>query len=96
MFLARVIGTVVATQKEEKLEGSKLLVVQHLDMQMKPIDSFAVAVDGVGAGEGEVVICVTGSSARQSARTSEMPVDCLIAGIVDYLDIEGECRYKKE
>ncbi|HID10909.1 MAG TPA: ethanolamine utilization protein EutN [Candidatus Latescibacteria bacterium] len=95
MILGRVVGTIVATQKDEKLQGTKLLVVRHLGMDLSPKDSYLVAVDTVGAGFGEVVLCVTGSSARFTKFTRDKPVDAAIMAIVDQLEIEGEVRYSK-
>ena len=92
MYAAKIIGNVVSTRKEEKMTGFKLLVVQPVNLltlenEGKP----AVAVDAVGAGEGEVVLVVGGSSARQTDMTQNMPVDATIMAIVDYIDI-GEKR----
>jgi microcompartment protein CcmK/EutM len=96
MKLARVIGTVVATKKEERLEGFKLLLVCQLDPEGKEERGTLVAVDGVGAGIGEVVLVVSGSSARQTDATDKKPVDALIAAIVDTWDKEGKTIYQKE
>lgn len=93
--MGRVVGTIVATQKDEKLQGTKLLVVRQLGMDLSPKDSYLVAVDTVGAGFGEVVLCVTGSSARFTKFTKDKPVDAAIMAIVDQLEIEGEVRYRK-
>jgi len=69
MILGKVTGTVVSTSKDENLEGMKLLVVQHLDIGMKDLRAFTVAVDGIGAGIGDYVLVVSGSSARMGTRT---------------------------
>jgi len=95
MFLGKVVGTIVATRKDENLEGLKLLVVQHVDAATKPLPAFTVAADAVGAGEGEIVIVVTGSSARMATQVKNRPLDASIIGIVDVLDIEGKATYKK-
>jgi microcompartment protein CcmK/EutM len=88
MFLARILGTVVATRKDDRLEGCKLLVVQPLDPEGKEAGSPLVAVDTVSAGGGETVLVVTGSSARMTARTREAPVDAAIVGIVDTVSLD--------
>jgi len=96
MYAAKIIGNVVSTRKEEKMTGFKLLVVQPvslltLEAEGKP----AVAVDAVGAGEGEVVLVVGGSSARQTDMTQNMPVDATIMAIVDSIDIGEKCVFDK-
>jgi len=96
MILGRVTGQVIATQKDAGLNGYKMLIVQDVrvaDMSLAP--SYVVAVDSVGAGMGEVVIVVTGSSARIAAGLGDKPVDSAIVGIVDEVQIEGERRYLK-
>ncbi len=96
MLMGRVVGTVVATHKDEKLGGSKLLIVEPLDLRTAQTKgSPVVAVDAVGAGEGEIVLCVSGSSARLTDSTKDRPVDTVIAAIVDHYDMEGEIRYRK-
>ncbi|MCB0281161.1 MAG: EutN/CcmL family microcompartment protein [Calditrichae bacterium] len=87
MLLGKVIGTVWATRKDEKLEGLKLLVVQHIDLDLSLKKSYAVAADTVGAGVGEIVMLTTGSSARQSKLTEGKPVDAVVSGIIDKLDV---------
>jgi microcompartment protein CcmK/EutM len=87
LTLGKVIGTVWSTRKDEKLVGSKFLIVKELDLHKKLKDSFVVAVDSVGAGVGEVVLFATGSSARQTNQTKNKPVDAVIMAIVDKLDI---------
>ena len=87
MFLGKVIGTVWATRKDENLVGAKFLIVRHLDLELNEKDSFVVAVDSVGAGEGEVVLVATGSSSRQTNFTQNKPVDAVIMAIVDKLDV---------
>jgi len=96
MFLGKVIGTVVSTQKDPGMEGFKLLLVQHVGVDLRPRDSFNVAVDSVGAGLGEIVFCCAGSSARMTQVTKDRPVDTAVLGIVDYLDLEGRIVYRKE
>ncbi len=87
MILGRVAGTVVATRKDEKLEGKKLLLVKTIDPETKKESGYVVAVDTVGAGAGEIVICVSGSSARMAAGLKDFPVDAAIIGIVDSLQL---------
>lgn len=87
MFLGRVIGTVWSTKKDEKLVGAKFLIVRELTLDLKEKDRFMVAVDSVGAGEGEVVLVATGSSSRMTNFTKDKPVDAVIMGIVDKLDV---------
>jgi len=87
VFLGKVIGTVWSTKKDEKLVGSKFLIVRKLDLDLKEKSDFVVAVDSVGAGEGEVVLVATGSSSRQTHITQDKPVDAVIMAIVDKLDV---------
>jgi microcompartment protein CcmK/EutM len=86
VILARVIGTVWATRKDEKLGGLKLQIVRPVDLSYKDKEGFLVAVDAVGAGVGEIVLVVQGSSARQTKLTENKPVDATIMAIVDKLD----------
>jgi microcompartment protein CcmK/EutM len=93
MFLAKVIGNVVATQKDPKLVGSKLLLVQPYvtkDRTLVASGSSIVAVDGLGAGTGECVLFTQGSSARLTPETREAPIDAVIVGIVDTVEVEGK------
>jgi len=87
MILGKVIGTVWSTKKDENLVGSKLLIVKQLSLDFKEKENFVVAVDSVGAGEGEIVLVATGSSARQTNITKNRPVDAVVMAIVDKLDI---------
>jgi microcompartment protein CcmK/EutM len=87
MILGRVAGTVVATRKDERLEGFKLLLVQAVEPDGRPKDSYVVAVDTVAAGVGELVLVVSGSSARMAAGCADRPVDAAVAGIVDEVDL---------
>lgn len=90
MKMGRVVGSVVATRKDEKLEGLKLLLVRDLDVDLAFERGYIVAVDAVGAGAGEVVLYATGSSARQTGLTDAKPVDAVIMAIVDQYDMGGE------
>lgn len=96
MQLARVIGTLVATRKDEKLEGLKFLVVRPVNTDGQDISNALVAVDAVGAGVGEMVMIATGSSARQTVMTDRRPCDAVIMAIVDTWEIGGEVKYRKE
>ncbi len=87
MKMGRVVGSVVATRKDDKLEGLKLLLVRDLDVDLAPEKGYVVAVDAVGAGAGEVVLYATGSSARQTDLTDNRPVDAVIMAIVDEYDV---------
>jgi len=78
MFLGRVIGTVWSTKKDENLVGAKFLIVRELSLDLKEKERFVVAVDSVGAGEGEVVLVATGSSSRMTSFTKDKPVDAVI------------------
>jgi microcompartment protein CcmK/EutM len=93
--LAKVLGRVVATRKEESIEGLKLLMLGAAGPDGKLTGSTVVAVDAVGAGEGEYVLYASGSSARQTVVTDGKPVDAVIMAIVDSWDIDGEDRYRK-
>ena len=88
MLLGKVIGTVWATRKDEQLVGMKFLIVREVDLEGKPQDNFVVAVDSVGAGEGETVLVALGSSGRQTELTKGKPVDAVIMAIVDRLDVK--------
>ena len=95
MLLGKVVGTVVATRKEEEIEGLRLLVVRGLDLEGKPTSTVVVAVDAVGAGVGEVVLYASGSSARQTRVTKDRPVDATIMAIVDEIEVGGALKYVK-
>jgi ethanolamine utilization protein EutN len=88
MILARVVGTVVATRKDERLVSSKLLLVRPVDPQGKIEGSYLVAVDTVDAGSGETVLVVSGSSARMASGMKDCPVDAVIVGIVDTVTVQ--------
>jgi ethanolamine utilization protein EutN len=83
MQLARVIGSVVATVKNDSLEGRKLLVVQSLDSNLRPQGSPLVALDAIGAGVGELVFWCRGKEASFPFRREDTPTDCTIIAIVD-------------
>jgi microcompartment protein CcmK/EutM len=87
LVLGKVIGTVWATRKDDKLVGLKLLIVRHVELDYRLRSSYVVAADTVGAGVGEIVLITTGSSARQSKLTEGKPVDAVISAIIDKLDV---------
>jgi ethanolamine utilization protein EutN len=92
MFIAKIIGNVVATQKMEKFKGMKLLLIQpyiYREGQMQISGSSVVAVDSLGAGIGECVLFTQGSSARLTPATKDAPVDAVIVGIVNSIEVEG-------
>jgi ethanolamine utilization protein EutN len=90
MYLAKVTGALVSTTKHASLNSAKLLIVARLDEHNQPTGSAQVAVDFVGAGNGETVIVTTGSSARMSACIENSVIDAAVVGIVDSLDINGQ------
>lgn len=87
MILARVVGTVVATRKDFRLEGKKLLIVKPIDPSGKDESGYLIAVDTVSAGYKEKVIIVSGSSARMAGGCKDCPVDTAIVGIIDHVEI---------
>jgi microcompartment protein CcmK/EutM len=95
MLIGQIVGTVVSTNKDEKLEGLKFLIIKSLDLEGKPTGSHVVAVDSVGAGFGEVVLYAAGSSARQTQITKDRPVDTVIMAIVDSIEVQGSNRFIK-
>ena len=95
MLIGRVVGTVVATRKDEKLQGLRFLMIKQIDLDLKESDKIVVAVDAVGAGLGEVVLFASGSSARQTVATDNRPVDATVMAIVDSFDVQGQVRYQK-
>ena len=88
MILGRVVGTVVATRKDERLVGAKLLVVRHVDPKGKDEAAYMVAVDTVDAGLRDRVLVVTGSSARMASGLKDLPVDAAIVGVVDSVEVK--------
>ena len=88
MILARVVGNVVATRKDPRLEGKKLLILQPDNPEGKPEGNYVVAVDTVSAGNRELVIAVSGSSARMADGCKDTPVDTTIIGIVDTVSLD--------
>ena len=88
MILARVVGTVVATRKDDRLMGTKLLLVRQVDPRGKDEASYMVAVDTVDAGGNDKVLIVTGSSARMASGLKDCPVDAAIVGVIDSVEVK--------
>jgi microcompartment protein CcmK/EutM len=95
MLLGRVAGTLVASRKEELLEGMTFLVVRQLDANNEETGGYVVAANAVGAGVDEVVMYASGSSARQTAMTKDKPCDAVIMAIVDTWEVNGDTKYTK-
>ena len=95
MILAKVIGTIVSTQKESSMDGLKFLLLQQIDSDGKKRGGIVVAADAVDAGVGEIVLYASGSSARQTKRTENRPCDAVVMAIVDNWEVEGKTVYKK-
>jgi microcompartment protein CcmK/EutM len=95
LLVGEVVGTVVATRKEERLSGLKIQIVKIIGMDLKPTGQFLIVADAVGAGKGETVLCAQGSSARQTEKTRDCPIDAVIIGIIDTIEIEGELIFQK-
>ena len=95
MLIGNVVGSVVATLKDEKLASTKLLVVQVHDHENKPRDQYVIAVDSVGAGPEDMILYATGSSARQTTLTDGRPCDAVVMAVVDSWDLGGDNVYEK-
>ena len=102
MFVAKVTGSVVATQKVDSMVGQKLLVVEPFRLEPKERSELVttgrtfIAVDTLGAGVGDMVLISQGSSARFTPETKKLPIDCVIIGIVDTVHIEKNNVYKRQ
>ncbi|NTW33075.1 MAG: EutN/CcmL family microcompartment protein [Bacteroidetes bacterium] len=97
MILAKVVGTIVSTQKDPKMEGIKFLMLEKIDpVTLKGKNDFVVAMDSVGAGINEIVFYVSGSSARFTRVTDGVPTDCTITAIVDFIEKDGTYSYRKD
>tara|TARA_B100000029_G_scaffold22844_1_gene22786 strand:+ start:318 stop:626 length:309 start_codon:yes stop_codon:yes gene_type:complete len=96
MFIAQITGSIVSSQKVESMVGQKLLIVEPLRVdeetraRLRATGRTFIAVDTVGAGEGEVVLCVQGSSARFTEQTERLPIDAAIVGIVDQVRVDDQ------
>jgi microcompartment protein CcmK/EutM len=101
MYVARVTGSLVSTQKLDSMVGYKLLLVEPYRLEAEHRQSLVttgrtfVAVDLLGAGEGDLVLIVQGSSARLTPETKTMPIDTLIIGLVDHIHVEDHCVYER-
>ncbi len=95
MVLAKVVGTVVSTRKEESMEGLKFLILQQVDLDGNNSGGIVVAADAVDAGVGELVLYASGSSARQTIKTDKRPCDAVVMAIVDNWEVGGNIKYKK-
>ncbi|MFH0864868.1 MAG: EutN/CcmL family microcompartment protein [Bacteroidota bacterium] len=96
MILARVVGTVVSSHKAQKMKGIKFLLLEKIDpVTMKGKNDFVVAMDSVGAGPGEVIFYVSGSSARFTDVTEGRPTDSAVIAIVDYIEKDGKYTFRK-
>lgn len=97
MILARVVGSVVSTHKTETIEGIKFLLLEKVKIpSLEGTGDFVVAMDSVGAGIGEIVFYVSGSSARMTETTKGKPADATIVGIVDNIEKDGKYIYSKD
>ncbi len=95
MLIGKVVGTVVSSRKDPKIEGFKFMVVRHVDIDLQETGAYVVAADVVGAGVGEYVLYATGSSARQTVQTDKRPIDGVIMAIVDQWEVGGVLKYHK-
>lgn len=95
MILAQVLGTVVSTRKDAGLMSQKLLLTREVDGKFQPAGNYVVAADAVGAGTGELVLIAQGSSARMTEVSRDKPVDAVICGIVDAVEVDGRDAYLK-
>lgn len=102
MFVAKVTGAVVSTQKVSAMVGQKLMVVEPYRIESKKRESLTatgrtfIAVDTIGAGEGDYVLITQGSSARLTEETQKLPIDAVIVGIVDTVHIDAGCVYSRD
>lgn len=95
MLLVQIVGTIVSTHKDPKLEGLKLLVGQEINLDGSVTETYHVAVDTVGVGPGEVVIVVRGSSARMTEITDGKPVDTAIIAVVEEIEVNRQIIWRK-
>ena len=102
MFVAKVTGSLISTQKVDAMVGDKLLVVEPYRLEPEKRESLTttgrtfVAVDTLGAGAGDFVLITQGSSARLTPETKQMPIDTVIVGIVDKVHVDQSCVYSRE
>ncbi len=95
MNLVKIVGSIVATQKDPKLQGSKLLIGKEILLDGTMTEVYHVAIDTIGVGEGEVAIIVRGSSARLTEQSNNKPVDSAIIAVVDEIELGGEIVWRK-
>ena len=95
MHIAKVIGTTISTIKDEKVRGSKLLILRQTYETGEFVGKPYVAVDLVDAGEGDLVLSGQGSSARQTYQTKDCPVDAVVIAVIDHLEVDGEVVFRK-
>jgi microcompartment protein CcmK/EutM len=95
VLLALVLGTVLSTRKDRGLLALKLMLTREVDSAFKPTGNYVVAADAVGAGTDEIVLLAQGSSARMTEVSREKPVDAVIVGIVDAVEMDGKDVYLK-
>jgi ethanolamine utilization protein EutN len=102
MFVAKVSGSIVSTQKVDSMTGQKLLIVEPYRIEPKDRQTLVttgrtfIAVDALGAGVGDLVLITQGSSARFTPETGKLPIDCVIIGIVDTVSLEKNNVYKRQ
>jgi ethanolamine utilization protein EutN len=96
MRIALVIGSTISTIKDASISGRKLLIVRNTDTAGKMTGEPYVAVDTVSAGAGDLVLVTDGSSARYTSQTTNAPVDAVIVGVIDSLELSGKVTYRKE
>lgn len=96
MRIALVIGSTISTIKDEAIRGRKLLIVRDADTEGKPKSDPYIAVDTVSAGTGDLVMVTDGSSARFTTQTTNTPVDAVIVGVIDSLEMSGTVTYRKQ
>lgn len=96
MQIALVIGSTVATIKDDALRGRKLLIVRQADTAGTPFGQPYVAVDTVSAGTGDLVLVTEGSSARWTSITKDTPTDAVIVGVIDSLEVDGAVTFRKK
>lgn len=95
MLIARVVGNVVSTIKDEKLSGRKILIVREATTENELVGKPIAAIDTVDAGVGDLVLIAQGSSARQTTSTKDTPTDAVIMAIIDELAVDGKITFKK-
>ncbi|MGB5960397.1 MAG: EutN/CcmL family microcompartment protein [Coleofasciculaceae cyanobacterium] len=96
MQIAKVRGTVVSTYKEASLRGVKFLLLQFLDEEGQLLPKYEVAADNVGAGMDEWVLVSLGSAARQVGDSNTRPIDAMVVGIIDTVNVDNQTLYSKK